>query len=609
LALWLTVSIAVAIAWPGWRTVEFLVSGPWIARQWFAPGVAFVLCLGILAAGVFVFWIHALLSPDLRPWLPQDDRLVGRLYQRASIPGLILVAALTAGLTLVLMFRYGVAYLPLARLLLPVPWLLTASIVAASAAWRPRWVRPLLWACLPLAGFIAVRSFGVAGGTAAGLLSVAARESLPIGERGAPQIRLLETVHCGTSASAHASSYVVPASQRRNVILISVDALRADVVGRRGPDGRSLTPNLDSFAAKSRVLTNAQTTYPATALALAGAASGLYPSRILLAPEPPVSALKLLATTLEHAYITLPTDAWFDLPAINELLTQGVPVDRVEGAPEQTRRVVDKLRSFRTRGGRAFVWVHYYEPHLPYVVHPTTPRGPGQLGAYYSEVSFVDAALGDLLAELDRGGWYADSLVVVFADHGQSLGERGYWGHHVYLTRPVVAIPVFLRGPGLPPGLDRGPASLADLAPTVLEFSGIPPLAGIDGVSWLSGLDPHRQLFAEAFPLETQDLFRLIEARYRTRDMLRDKLAIVNVNIGAYAPKVAVISGGLRLIVNRASGARELFDDRVDPNNEHAVVGRAEAQVRPLLDALVRWHAEQSRRIACAAQPSVEPHP
>src|SRR6185436_10054539 len=83
-----------------------------------------------------------------------------------------------------------------------------------------------------------------------------------------------------------------------------------------------------------------------------------------------------------------------------------------------------------------------------------------------------DAELARLLAELERAGLAANTLVVVVADHGDEFLEHGALGHRRTLFREVVDVPVLLRWPAaLPAGLvQSGTRGLADVAPTVLAL-------------------------------------------------------------------------------------------------------------------------------------------
>jgi arylsulfatase A-like enzyme len=94
---------------------------------------------------------------------------------------------------------------------------------------------------------------------------------------------------------------------------------------------------------------------------------------------------------------------------------------------------------------------------------------------YDGAVRGADRVLGQLLDQLRRRGLEERVLVVVTADHGEFLGERGLWGHVHGLYEPVLTVPLVLAGPGQPRGVcSAATARLIDVAPTVLDAAGVP---------------------------------------------------------------------------------------------------------------------------------------
>jgi tetratricopeptide (TPR) repeat protein len=128
-----------------------------------------------------------------------------------------------------------------------------------------------------------------------------------------------------------------------------------------------------------------------------------------------------------------------------------------------------------------FLWVHFYDPHLPYV--PPAPYAARLAGRPYDgEIAFMDAEVGRLLAALRNKG--DAPIVVLAADHGESLGEHGENGHGVFVYQATQHVPLIFRGPRIAVGATVAPAvGLIDVAPTLLDLAGLPPIAGIDGRS------------------------------------------------------------------------------------------------------------------------------
>ena len=103
--------------------------------------------------------------------------------------------------------------------------------------------------------------------------------------------------------------------------------------------------------------------------------------------------------------------------------------------------------------------------------------------AYLANVSYVDHHLGELLAVLERHGMDESTVVVVTADHGDLLGERGLWYKMAFFEH-ACRIPLVVRAPGTPGGVvDATHVGLVDLAPTLLELAGLPGDPTSDGRS------------------------------------------------------------------------------------------------------------------------------
>jgi arylsulfatase A-like enzyme len=106
--------------------------------------------------------------------------------------------------------------------------------------------------------------------------------------------------------------------------------------------------------------------------------------------------------------------------------------------------------------------------------------------AYRSEVGFMDRQLGRLFRALERQGLYDRSLIVVAADHGEFLGENGWYGHSYRLDPELIRIPLIVKYPNQrQPVKETRVVSLIDLFPTILDAAGAPETAN-DGVTLVS---------------------------------------------------------------------------------------------------------------------------
>ena len=142
------------------------------------------------------------------------------------------------------------------------------------------------------------------------------------------------------------------------------------------------------------------------------------------------------------------------------------------------------------RGGKFFAWVHLFDPHLPY--DPPEPfRARFEADRYQGEVAFTDELVGRVISRLRERQLLERTLVVVTADHGESLGEHGEANHGFFVYDATVAVPLIVRTPWRLRGRSRTQVSLVDMFPTLLELTGLPPEPGVDGESLLPAiLDP-----------------------------------------------------------------------------------------------------------------------
>jgi arylsulfatase len=176
-------------------------------------------------------------------------------------------------------------------------------------------------------------------------------------------------------------------------------------------------------------------------------------------------------------------------------------------------------------GRPVFLWVHYIDPHGPYrAPAPWTehfaseePRpiplsrvpaytrveglrdGNAYVARYDSEVAYVDSEVGRLMAGLDGRLRLDDALVILTADHGESMMEHERWFTHGYqVYDEIVRVPLLVRGPGLGRAEVDVPVSGVDVAATLLAFAGVEPPAGTADLRQPGALDPTRRIFSEA---------------------------------------------------------------------------------------------------------------
>src|SRR5262249_48673410 len=126
--------------------------------------------------------------------------------------------------------------------------------------------------------------------------------------------------------------------------------------------------------------------------------------------------------------------------------------------------------------GKWFLWVHFYDPHYFFEVHPEVPSfGTSDLDRYDGEIRFTDLHLGRVFAALDSLGLSERTIVAVTGDHGEGFGEHGIMQHGYHTYNAQTRVPFILRVPGLPPRHVDEPVGHVDLLPTLLNLTGGAP--------------------------------------------------------------------------------------------------------------------------------------
>jgi choline-sulfatase len=286
----------------------------------------------------------------------------------------------------------------------------------------------------------------------------------------------------------------------RNVLLITVDTLRADALGAYGR-ADAATPWIDRLAAAGVRFTDAHAHNVTTLASHANILSGRLPLEHGVRDNAGFrfpSGTDTLATLLKaRGYRTAAFVSAFPLDS-RFGLQRGFDVydDRFVDAQsrpvllEQERSgpaTVALAKGWIEAAGSSpwFCWVHLYEPHAPYSPpEPYASRFPG--GAYEGEVATADAALRPLLEPILSEGRGGHTLVVLTADHGESLGEHGEATHGIFAYEATLRVPLVLYSPGLARSrVVDAPARHVDLLPTILDALALALPAGLPGRSLL----------------------------------------------------------------------------------------------------------------------------
>ncbi len=424
-----------------------------------------------------------------------------------------------------------------------------------------------------------------------------------------------------------------PAS-RMNVLLIVVDAMRADHLGCYGYR-RATSPSIDELAQSGVLFADAMAQGTETASAVPSLLTGRRPGsdgmarrtvggrRLAMAPP----KTKPLAEVLREAgYETAAVSA---NPLVGELLGIDRGFDTFDYTSHQrdawlvstAHEVTSKASNWlAARSGRArpfFLYLHYLEPHNQYMPPSEfcvfgrpgyTPKDDWRNAAmnavpdlldggrvtedalaehglslsdvrrledlYDGEILCADTAIGELIKELKRTGIYGNTMIILTADHGEAFLEHGYLEHGGSLYQEMLHVPLIMVVPGARGG--RRVSELVehvDVAQTVLEAAGLPPGKDFEGQS-LYGL--------------------LTGAGTKT-----DDTGIAQIRGEQYW---AVRSGPMKLIAS--PGRKELYDLSCDPGERHDLSSARPDEVRTMEQLLHRFPLGSGAGTTKASKPS-----
>ena len=311
----------------------------------------------------------------------------------------------------------------------------------------------------------------------------------------------------------------VPA-RAHNLLLITIDTLRADHVGAYGYT-RARTPTLDALAAAGVRFDRAYAAAPITLPSHATLLTGRYPpghgardNGVHVSATIPTLATELHGRGFKTAAFVaaFPLDHQFGLNRGFDVYGDRLP--RTPNGEQANERpasdvVSDAIAWLRQPSAIShqpfFLWVHLFDPHAPYG-DPRSQRPV--LDRYDDEIATADREIGRLLDAL--GGVRSDTLIVAAGDHGEAFGEHGEYAHSIFVYDTTLRVPLLMSGPGIAAGTRvAAPVTLADVAPTVarmvdqavrLKPDTTNDFDGIDLSSVFSGGTlPHRELYAESF--------------------------------------------------------------------------------------------------------------
>jgi hypothetical protein len=357
-----------------------------------------------------------------------------------------------------------------------------------------------------------------------------------------------------TPAPAIVPPAIVPAADAPQIlVLVTIDAFRCGFgVGDR-PPLRDICPRLTALAAEGRARTDLHTVCPSTSCAVSALHLGEGDR------GPALATLLGGAGYRTHAIATHGTlladrrirSSFAELDATLVPVAVGAATTTAAATTDRALAWLGQVAGAGAGAGRAFLWVHYYDPHAPYVKTPGSPVITDHLAAYATEVRRTDAEIARLIDGVRALPRSREALVAITADHGEAFGEHGAEYHVSSVHEGATRIPFLLWSPA---GLARHaarplPVSLADVRPFLLALVTGGPFAPSDE--------------------------SLIETTF------------------ADDPQVAVVRDGWKLIRHVRLGYDELYDLGVDPGEEN---DRAAAEPERVLALGRRIGAHLRRR-------------
>ncbi|HSD65053.1 MAG TPA: sulfatase-like hydrolase/transferase, partial [Vicinamibacteria bacterium] len=289
-----------------------------------------------------------------------------------------------------------------------------------------------------------------------------------------------------------------PAPADLNVVVVTLDTLRADRLACYGFRGIE-TPNIDAVASQGVLFEQATSTVPLTLPSHASIFTGLIPPHHGVRDNGGFfveEKTTTLAERMKEGGWT--TGAFIGAWVLDSRWGLGQGFDHYADRFDLSKYKVVNLGTVQKKGDEVmdlalawlegvkakkfFAWVHLYDPHTPYEPpEPFLSRYPGQ--RYVGEVAYTDQVVGRLVAWLEGAGVWDRTLLVLLADHGESLGEHGENAHTFFVYDATQHVPLIVRTPWGERGRSPAQVSTVDVMPTVLDLVGLPPQPDIDGRS------------------------------------------------------------------------------------------------------------------------------
>ena len=413
----------------------------------------------------------------------------------------------------------------------------------------------------------------------------------------------------------------IAVSNQVNIVLITIDTLRADRLGCYGYDPH-ISNRIDALASRGVQFNNCMSQSSFTPASHASILTGQNPYRHGLRTIEGGKPYKLrrdqetLATLLKKAgYRTAAVISAFMVEKEKYGLANGFEFYEQsfykKGATEdfdQQKQNIDTRRSQTLAQRRAdvtttialdwlrevvkdpfFLWVHYFDVHETFLIPPMIPgvfeysiEGPltdvhDQM--YDVEIRYVDLMIGKLVDELYQLGLGKDTLIVLTSDHGQGMGDHDYYYHGARLYREQLHIPLIFSGASTPAGRKiQNLVRSIDIMPTILDLIGYPDEyrpKDIEGKSML-------RLWENPNAMDADTLIAYGETAYPKE-------------IYGKSPLFSIIQDNMKLIYHsEVPDESEFYDLTLDPHELNNIYSKEQEREREFIGTIRRLQAGTS---------------
>jgi arylsulfatase A-like enzyme len=270
-----------------------------------------------------------------------------------------------------------------------------------------------------------------------------------------------------------------------NIFMIVIDSLRRDYVSSYNPDV-TFTPGIAAFAHESIVFQNAFTRYTGTGLSEPSIWTGaMLLHKQYVTPFYPMNSLQKLLEAEDYRQFVAKDEILKTIMAPSARVTEleaGQSTMNLETCPALTE--LQQKISGAKGAGPIFAYIQPQDIHVSVInrQNRSVPGGgdyPGFDAAYASRLKRLDKCFAEFIEFLKSSGLYDNSIVILTADHGDSLGEKGRWGHAYNVVPEVARIPLIIHLPAAirPPFVDQiNPAFLIGITPTLYYLLGRRPI-------------------------------------------------------------------------------------------------------------------------------------